>query len=381
MSTDELYVKKAFDEYRLKSLEEGIVRPIKAYGFDGLDESIFVLKNSLLPGARAKAANYYKGQVEIIERELKKRPSEEVSASYKKILDVNINPATFNVLKEEREKLRIQRIMDMGYQGEQLYPSERFRRSRQNIEDTVSSGLSIFGRAGEYFRRNRLWFSTAAFLIMTPITIQQYVEKLDVYNEVASEYVQSHEVGPNARALKRDIPSQLENVVLNLTHTSEVSIELDEDTEFTIPEKLSDPQAARINIHTMGQILKQNISPEVTNSYKTVFDEDKRQILAHGAAANSRFESAYNSLAFASNPHVSYPVEMGITIMGNSEVQKAVSVMEKYMPKGIIEEENSAHTDMTIWKWLARISGGLTVLFGVNAYRNHRRRKLMGEYY
>ena len=383
MSIDELCVKKEFDQYRMNILQNPILQPIKNYGLKGLDESIYALAHRMIPGWTRKKISYYDDQIQRTDSEIASRPNEQVSDEYKQILSVKPNPATFNVLGTERRNLRLQRLAAMKDEGNFLYGSEKFRYSKNVVKDIATAPLGlldIFGKAGESIRRNILWLATGALVVAIGYSGNHWFRQSKIYDGVAQEYIQSHEVGPNALPLKRAIPDQLVWCGINLVHTPKVEFEIDDNT-ITIPEKRSDPFAGRLNILAMEAILANNLSDIVVRSFQTVSDNDKSQLVVLRNSAMSSFNTADMMLIGQSDGSQTYGVEISMAGIGNTQVQNAVDILESYMDPVIVEKENKEHQQLSFWKWLSigEIVGA--GILGASAYRSARNRRWRSEYF
>lgn len=384
MSIDELCIKNEYDKYRLQAIEGPIMKPFKDYGMKGFDESLYVLAHKIIPGLKKLRASYFMDQIKKNGQELFTRDYTSPSERVKKIVQTKINPATFNVLKSERENLRLERIESIKETGNPLYLSEKIRYAKKSIKDSVNNGIEkttkYLGSAGQLIRDNAIWITTGLMLAVTGFTGNHWVNQSKIYSKVAEKYVLSHEVGGCSLPLKRDIPEQVAYCTINLTYTPEIEFEIN-DTKVEFPEKQSSPQAARISIHSIEGTLNDNLSDWNISSFKSVRQDDKKKLALIRNAAMNDFYSADYSLRFQFDPEKTYGYEIGLVISGNSKVQKAVGILESYMDHDIVEKENTEYTKLSIWKWSTIVGAVLTGIIGSAAYRSSRNNRWRRKYY
>ena len=109
------------------------------------------------------------------------------------------------------------------------------------------------------------------------------------------------------------------------------------------------------------------------NSFEYVSGVDKRRLRDYRDTADARFRQTDASLELAFDTKITYTRQIGMINGANGIVQHSVKTLESYMDPAVVDKENKAHSIMSMWKWLTIGSGGIGLLFGFNAAKNHRR--------
>jgi len=370
MRHDELEIKLELDSQKLSALENGPLYTIKEHGWSGVDEALYAVGQTVL-GRRNKSKQYLTNQIDRTKHRLRELLPQD--GIYGRVRQREGRPR-HRTLKTLREDFRHERIRGMRDAGEDLYPSEKVKHAGKSIDTYLTSALEGLGAVGRAIGNNKLWATTVLLASLASFSGYNWFNSSGIYQDIAVRYEQSHEVGPRARPLKRDIPDEMIIADIKLVHTDKIEITVSDDdggsTTFTIPEKLSNPQGARINIRNIQGILQDNLSNIVIDSFQSLNENDKRRLRGFRDSAGMTFEQTDASLAMATNQQVSYPNQIGMLSSGNGMVQQAVDTLESYMDPSIVEKEDSAHFKMSIWKWLALGSAGLAGLFGFNALKN-----------
>jgi hypothetical protein len=381
MSVDELCLKQRTDEYRLQTLQQGVLTPLKRWGLGGVDEAMHALGHKLIPGKTAQKISYFQTQIEANTKALQDKVTrhEATSDEVNRLLRVEPNPATLSTLKHYREKLRRERIERMKYAGEKLYGKERLQYSRKRLADaadaTTDALTAPFGAVGDWIAENRLLLFTALSIGTAGYSGYRWLDQHEIYKPVAARYVASSEVGPIALPLKRQVAEMTEDVQSDLVYIPEITATDSAGNEYTVvPEMPSTPQPARFKIIEMTSIVNSKLSPTTLSNLHTVSLEERTQLGAIRDQATSSFERASNSLTTAIDPTVTYAYEIGLVTAGNSTVKEAVPMLERHMPKDVVEDENHEYNVLTQWKWMTRIFGFFGVVGALNLARGARRR-------
>ena len=377
MDLDELVLKKRFDEYRLETLNAGVVAPLRKWGFGGLDEAWYALTRKVVS---SKTRSYLEEQIALAEAELEHREKSGLSTKVEHLIEIEPNPATFFTFRDEREVLRKQRLKKMEAAGEQLYPREYFALVAQLTAETAESVANSFGAFGTWTSRNFLTLSCVGAFSCSGFTGYKYLCYAEVYKGVAEEYRESHQVGPYALPLKRDIPDEVILVGVNLTYTPPVTITTKNST-IHVPEKRSSPSLAMIEINRIDDTLKENLSDAEIGSFEGFTDQEKHRLAAYRDDAHDNFVMAYASLVGEWNTGISYPHEIALVVSGNDYVQNAVGVLESHMDKKIVTKENNAYDQMSLWKWLTIGLGLVGGVLGYSAFKNAEHRSRYDRYY
>ncbi|MGV8162362.1 MAG: hypothetical protein ACP5N2_03475 [Candidatus Nanoarchaeia archaeon] len=378
MSTNELLVKRVFDEYKLNTLKDNPLNAIKKYGFNGLDESLFSLKY-LVTGLRKKKLTYFEQQIQLTDAELKNR-TDSGSFRTEQLLAITPNPATFNVLKEEREKLKLERILEGISDAEISSPYERYVHSKEKIKDQTNLFLSSLGNVGEHLKINTLFYATAVALIICGYSGYKWSESKKIYDPIAKEYILSHEVAESSLMVKRGMDDDFELTVLNLTHTDEMTIEIN-DSEITIPEKPSAPQSARYNIKCMNETLNSATSNTKLKTFTSLWPDDLEKIALIREDCKHNFEIADASLMFQTDNSITYTDEIVVVTAGYLKSKKIVEILEDYIPKAVVSKENAAYDNKTFWKWFTRIFGAIGGIGIYSMFKTGQSLKVRRKYY
>ncbi len=378
MTLDEVIVKRIWDKYRLQTLQDGFFGSLWKHGIGGIDEALYALCHP--PLYRGEKIAYLERQIELDDEAIENKQGLSPSDRTRHITETPVNPATFFTLREERKQLRLERLKRMEAEGEKLRPAEYVALSWKLANEFVDSVAASLGAFGLALRNNWMLITAGASFTSALYTGYQWVGFAEVYNGVAQEYRESHQVGPYALPVKREIPETLTYVVLNLTHTDQITIGSGDD-QVTIPEKHSDPRAAYFQINHMDDVLKGNLGDIVLRSFEGFSDREYYQLAAYRDNAHDNFMAASISLIGEYNTSISYPTQLALAVSGNAAAQNAVGILESHMDKHIVEKENLAYDEMSFWKWFTIGLCGVGGIMVYSSFRNSQHRSSRSRYY
>lgn len=380
LSSDELVVTHAQAKYQHKILEEPITKPIKQFGLGGIDEALYKLRHSLVPGKARRKKETLEGQLELLENEARKRkqqgefaPGEYAS----RLAQTAPNPATYNTLKQHKKRLRGHRLWEM--RGEQrLDVTEKLSAYKARLSDAAEQAKKKLGRAGDAIQRNWMYGTAAVLMAGTAYFGHRWVQHDRIYQDVAAHYEISTDCAPNARAIKRDVVELGEGAVWDLTNWEEIVIET-EDGDIVIPEGKAHPQLARRKLGDASDVVQQSLTGLETCSELT--QHDKQRLREHRAHLQGQYESLDAQLSFRLDPQGNYVGEQAAIAGIHDDIQRPVEVFEQHMPSHVVEAENEAYSDMKRSKIFTYVLGGLSGVFLLSGLRNNRRRRLTDRYY
>ena len=387
MDMDELFAISLYDGYKVKLLQDNqILSHVSKWGIGGLDEASYVAMHRIgdvfLEDFASSRLSHLEKQTQTAQAEIDSRPDENPSEHVQYLVDCGVNPASMFTFRDLRKKLRYERIKKMRDQeGVKLRAAtEVFAYTVQSISEAVDSVSAFGGKLGEGIRNNLITIGLVGSFSVAAVTGYRWVEQDAVYQPIAQEYRESHQVGPSAYTLKRTIPELDTSVTIDLIHTDKIKFKLD-DTEITIPETFSHPQIARVTIAKMGGILNESLGEDRLYRLDTVSESDKRRLSALRGKAEGKFETAGTLLMLQTDNTKSYTTESLVVSSGTSLCENAASILETYMDSGIIKEEDSAYGELQMWKYLTYGFSGLGGLLLFNLMRNSRKRRQYGRYY
>ena len=236
MNIDELHAIVLYDGYKAGLLRDNHVKEhVSKWGIGGLDEASYVathrLGDALVEDFASSRLGYLERQISLAEDEIARRSDEKPSEYVQHLIEVGPNPASMFTFRNLRKELRSKRIKEMrDNEGVKLRPlTEGLAYITQTVSEAADSVADTFGSIGRTLRNNWMAVGLAASILGGGYTGVRWIAQDAVYQPIAEEYRESHEVGPSAYILKRDIPEKNLVVAIQLFHTPEIAIPVGED--------------------------------------------------------------------------------------------------------------------------------------------------------